>query len=241
MNLPWETGLYCGPAPVPADILLRWNLDPFVLLSLAVLAFVVGRRRDGAAAVAVLAVAFVSPLCALSAALFSARVVHHVLLVAVAAPLLALALQAILRPALRPAALPAFVLSTGALWGWHLPVAYDAAMSNVAVYWVMQASLFVPAVMFWRAVLTPHQPVGSSILLVWGGFMQMAFLGALLTLAPEGLYEIHAYAPMAWGFSPLTDQQLGGLIMWIPAVVPYLAFGALVVRRGWLANADHRA
>lgn len=237
MNPLAQAGLYCGPAPAPEDILLRWNLDPVLLLALAAMALVVGRRRPGAAAVAVLAVAFVSPLCALSAALFSARVVHHVLLVAVAAPLLALAL----RPAHRPAALPAFLVSTGSLWAWHLPAAYDAAMSSVVVYWAMQASLLGPAVMFWRAVFSPSQPAGAAILLVWAGSMQMVLLGALLTLAPGALYAIHVLSPIDWGLSPLEDQQLGGLIMWIPASFPYVAFGALVARRGWGAASARRA
>jgi putative membrane protein len=236
MNALWQTGLYCGPAPVPSDILLRWNFDPNLLLVLAAMALTVGKSRQGAVAVAVLAIAFVSPLCALSAALFSARVVHHVLLVAVAAPLLALSL----RPALRTAALPAFLLSTLTLWGWHLPATYDSAMSNVTIYWAMQTSLFVPAVLFWRAVLSPNQAVGSSVLLVWAGFMQMAFLGALLTLAPRALYAIHILTPVDWGLSPLEDQQAGGLLMWIPAAIPYLAFGALAVRRGWGAHAIER-
>ncbi|MFN3844880.1 MAG: cytochrome c oxidase assembly protein [Paracoccaceae bacterium] len=233
MNPLWQTGLYCGPAPLPADILLRWNLDPILILALAALALTVGRRRHGAAAVAVLAVTFISPLCALSAALFSARVVHHVLLIAVAAPLLAMAL----RPSNRPAAMPAFALSTASLWAWHLPAAYDAAMSNVTIYWAMQISLFVPAVMFWRAVVSPRQAIGSSIVLVWAGFMQMAFLGALLTLAPRALYAIHIFTPVDWGLSPLEDQQIGGLIMWIPAALPYLVLGTLVARRDWVSGA----
>jgi putative membrane protein len=227
--------LYCGPAPLPAEIWERWNLDPLLLLGLVVLAFMIGRRPPGAAAVVVLVIAFVSPLCALSAALFSARVVHHVLLVVVAAPLLALAIP-FGRATL---ALPGLMISTAALWLWHLPVAYDAAMSNVAVYWLMQVTLLVPAVVFWRAVLHPGQSPGRSIVFIWAAFMQMALLGALLTFAPETLYAIHAIAPMDWGFTPLSDQQLGGLIMWIPAAIPYLVIGALTARRGWLTAAGH--
>ena len=87
-------GLYCGPAPDPGAIWGRWNLDPLLLAALAALALGIGRSWAGLAAVAALAVAFVSPLCALSAALFSARVVHHLLLVALAAPLIAVAAQA---------------------------------------------------------------------------------------------------------------------------------------------------
>jgi len=174
-------------------------------------------------------VAFVSPLCALSAALFSARVVHHVLLVAVAAPLLAMVWP--LRR-LRPM-LPAFLIFTAILWGWHLPAAYDLALGNYAAYWLMQGSLLGSAVVFWRVVLGRVQAPGRALPFILAGFMQMAFLGALLTFAPDVLYGIHQVAPMAWGFSPLADQQLGGLIMWVPAGLPFLLFGALVARRGW--------
>ncbi len=222
-------GLYCGPAPDPVAIWARWNLDPLLLAALAALALAIGRSRVGAAAVAVLVVAFVSPLCALSAALFSARVVHHLLLVAIAAPLIALAW-----PARTPRwATAFFLISTGVLWAWHLPQAYDAAMANIGVYWVMQATLLGSATAFWRAVLSPGQPTGQAGLAILGAYMQMGLLGALLTFAPDALYAIHQTAPLAWGFTPLSDQQLGGIIMWVPAGIPYAAFGALVALRGW--------
>lgn len=229
--------IYCGPAPDPAGIWLRWNLDPVLLLALGALALVVGRSRPGALAVAVLAVAFVSPLCALSASLFSARVVHHVLLVAVAAPLIALA-----RPSRepRPATVP-FLVSTAALWAWHLPPAYDFALSWVPAYWAMQLSLLATATAFWRAVLHSRQASGHAILPILGAYMQMALLGALLTFAPEPLYAIHAVAPLAWGFAPLEDQQLGGLLMWVPAGLPYVALGTWVARREWRAMAERPA
>lgn len=222
-------GLYCGPVPGPGAIWESWNLDPPLLGGLAVLGLMLARSRPGAAAVAVLVVAFVSPLCALSAALFSARVVHHLLLVALAAPLIALAW-----PARRPHAVtPVFLLAAGILWAWHLPQAYDAAMANTGLYWVMQATLLGSATAFWRAVLAPGQPAGQAGLAILGAYMQMGLLGALLTFAPDALYAIHQAAPLAWGFTPLTDQQLGGIIMWVPAGIPYAAFGALVARRGW--------
>jgi putative membrane protein len=223
------TGIYCGPAPDPAEIWLRWNLDPALLLGSTLLALLLGRSRAGAMGLAVLAFAFVSPLCALSAALFSARVVHHVLLVAIAAPLIAMALPA-RKPG--PAGLP-FVVSTIILWGWHLPQAYDLALAHVGVYWAMQVTLVVSAVAFWRAVFAPAQVPGHALLFILGAYMQMAALGALLTFAPAPLYAIHAVAPAAWGFSPLGDQQLAGLIMWVPAGLPFIAWGALVARRHW--------
>lgn len=224
-------GIYCGPGPEPGDLWARWNFDPLVLVMLTFLALAVGRTRAGALAVGVLAVAFVSPLCALSAALFSARVVHHVLLVAVAAPLLAT-----VWPLRQPRSIvPAFLVFTAVLWGWHVPAAYDLALGHMGVYWLMQVSLLVSAVAFWRSVLSPVQAAGRTLPFLLAGFMQMAFLGALLTFAPDPLYAIHQVAPLAWGLSPLADQQLGGLIMWVPAGLPFLVFGGLVARRGWHA------
>lgn len=225
-------GLYCGPAAVPGGLWLRWNLDPVLIAALLGAGVMLRQSRTGLLAVAILAVAFVSPLCALSAALFSARVVHHLLLVAVAAPLLALALPV---RGLARSPLPAFVVSTGVLWGWHWPGAYDLATANLAVYWLMQLSLLGSALAFWRAVLAPAQSPGTALLAGVGAYMQMGLLGALLTFAPQPFYAIHQTAPLAWGMTPLADQQLGGLIMWVPAAAIYGVWLALIARRGWSA------
>ncbi|RYH00789.1 cytochrome c oxidase assembly protein [Salipiger sp. IMCC34102] len=223
--------VYCGPAPDPSDLWASWNLDPVLLACLGVLAFALGRRRGGAWAVAVLVVAFVSPLCALSAALFSARVVHHVLLVAVAAPLIASAW-----PARRTCqAVPAFVVATAVLWGWHLPVAYDAALGHVGVYWLMQVSLLASAIWMWRAILAPGLSAVEALSLTVAAFAQMGMLGAILTFAPDPLYAAHVIAPYAWGLTPLQDQQLGGVLMWVPAGLPYAVLAVSLARRNWLA------
>lgn len=223
-------GIYCGPAPSGAEVIwTRWNLDPALLVGFALLAVALRRQGLALAGVAVLAVAFVSPLCAMSAALFSARVVHHVLLVAVAAPLLATAVAGRVR--LSPI-LP-FVASTVVLWLWHLPQAYDLALGNMAVYWLMQASLIGTATLFWASVLNPALPPGPGLMATLGGYVQMALLGALLTFAPDSLYAIHLTAPMAFGLTSLADQQLGGLIMWVPAGLPFLVISGLLARRGW--------
>jgi putative membrane protein len=222
-------GTYCGPPPDPAVWWSYWNFDPPLLLALGLLAVLMRRKPAGWAAVLVLCLVFVTPLCALTVALFSARVLHHILLVVVAAPLLAWAWPA--RRTVSPAL--GFVAATGVLWLWHLPAAYDLAQGNTLVYWVMQGSLLGSAIVLWRAILHPDQPAASAILFIFAGFVQMALLGALLTLAPAQLYAIHAVAPMDWGLTPLADQQLGGLIMWMPAGIPYLVIGAVVARRGW--------
>lgn len=227
----WQ-GSYCGPAPMPADLLARWNFDPFALAVLVALTLWAGRTRPGAAGIVVLAFLVLSPLCALSSALFSARVVHHVLLVVIAAPLFALS-----RPARTATAvgLP-FLLATAALWLWHAPAAYDAALDHMVVYWVMQASLFGSALLFWRAVFS--QPGGSGIGWVFLAYLAMGMLGAILTLAPYPVYATHATAPLLWGLTPLSDQQLGGLVMWMPAGLPFAVWGGLLARRAWRAMGE---
>ncbi|MEH6663945.1 MAG: cytochrome c oxidase assembly protein [Brevundimonas sp.] len=225
---------YCGPPPLPSGLIGSWNFDPVVLASLLVLGVAFRRERAGLAAVAVLAIAFVSPLCALSSALFSARVLHHVLLVAVAAPLLASALPSSRAGSI---ALP-FAISTLVLWAWHMPAAYDAALSNVAVYWAMQLTLLGSALMFWRGVLAEARSPVDRLAFVVAAFAQMGMLGAILTFAPHPLYDAHALAPLAWGLTPLEDQVLGGLVMWAPAGIPYAVAAALIARRGWTRLTD---
>ncbi len=155
----WQ-GVYCGPAPSPTELLSRWNLDPILLAVLALLALWAGRSRPGVAAMAVLVLAFVSPLCALSSALFSARILHHILLVAIAAPLLALARPA---PAPRGVGLP-FLLATAALWLWHAPMPYDAALSHQGRYALMQVSLLGTAVLCLRAAFSAFLRFFAAIL-----------------------------------------------------------------------------
>ena len=187
------------------------------------------RRKAGVVAVGVLALAFVSPLCALSSALFSARVVHHVLLVAVAAPLLAMAVPARDRKGI----VVPFVMSTAALWAWHVPAAYDAALASVPLYWAMQLSLLGTAVWFWGALLAEGRSPVDRLAFVVAAFAQMGLLGALLTFAPASLYAAHAFAPLAWGLTPLQDQALGGVIMWVPAGIPYAIAAVWIARRSW--------
>lgn len=220
---------YCGPPPLPNALATSFNLDPVVILALVAMAVALRHRTAGLAAVFVLAVAFVSPLCALSSALFSARVVHHVLLVAVAAPLLAVAW-----PARRPGGLTVpFIGSTVILWGWHLPAAYDAALGYVPLYWAMQLSLLGSAVVFWRAVMAEGRSPVDRLAFVVGGFAQMGLLGAILTFASGPLYAAHRVAPLAWGMTPMQDQALGGVIMWVPAGIPYAIAAMWIARRGW--------
>lgn len=217
---------YCGSAPDPSAWLGRWNLDPILLAAMAAaLAGLFLWRRErrerslllGAALV--LVVGFVSPLCALSSALFAARTVHHVLLVGVAAPLLAFALPRLDRSRLGMATAVQAVV----LYLWHAPGFYATALSSDAVYWAMQLSLLGSAVWFWRAVRAASPPGGVAGLLF--AMLAMGLLGALLTFTGEPVYAPHFATTTAWGLTPLEDQQAAGLIMWAPASAIYLFAG----------------
>jgi putative membrane protein len=223
---------YCGPAPVPHDIWTRWNLDPLLMAMLAALALVVARGRSsdaraGWAALALMVVIFVSPLCALSSALFSVRVLHHVLLVAIVAPLLALAFP--VRRAGSPPLAALVATSTVILWLWHAPGPYAWGLASVPAYCLMQLSLLGSAWLMWRAILAPTTPTGAALVALVATIGQMGLLGALIVFAPGPLYPVHLASTAPWGLSPLADQQLAGLLMWVPAAVPYLGVGL------WLA------
>lgn len=234
---------YCGPGSTPADWLARWNLDP-VLLAVLVLGLAAAwtaprmdrvRRLTLAGAGLVLVLAFVSPLCALSSALFAARVSHHVLLVAVAAPLLALAAPS--PPAAIARWLPGLVVVQAAvLWLWHAPAPYAAALSSDVVYWLMQLSLLATATGFWWTLRAASAPAAVAALAAT--MVQMGLLGALITFAPQPLYAPHFATTAVWGLSALEDQQLAGLIMWAPAAGFYL--GAALLRLALWMGPDPR-
>lgn len=218
---------YCGPAPGPDTLMSSWNFDPVALgVCAALVALHVSMRGDGrvtlGAALAVLLVLFVSPLCALTTALFSARALHHVALVALAAPLLAAAfpLRAHARRRLPLSALAG--LHAVALWFWHWPPAYAVAIWEAPAYWAMQASLAGTAFAMWRRVLSPREPAGATLGALLFTIVQMGMLGALLTFAGRPLYQAHLLTTEPFGLSPLDDQQLAGLLMWVPAALPYL-------------------
>jgi len=233
---------YCGPAPGPATLLTSWNLDPPLLTALALAGlaglFVLRRgpesRKRGRAfglGLAALVLAFVSPLCALTVALFSARAVHHLVLIGLAAPALALAF-----PLPRAPLRASWAALSVALIGWHLPVLYAAAWDSVLVYWLMQVALLIPAWAFWSAVATRHtSPLApfAHAALITGLAGQMGFLGAVLTFAPRALYPEHLTGTEAFGLSVLGDQQLAGLIMWVPGMLPFAVVAALALHAGW--------
>jgi putative membrane protein len=234
---------YCGTPPDPAALWTSWNLDPvligFLLLAAGGYALSMvrrpdqpsrGRRLSFYAGWAVVSAALVSPLCSLSVSLFAARVGQHMVLALIAAPLLAFGL---------PRARPLPIGSLGAamavailLWVWHGPAPYSATFRSDAVYWAMHISTFGAAVWLWSTLLD-DRPTQTIPTMLAGLFstVQMGLLGALITLAPRPLYWPHALTTIAWGLSPLQDQQLGGGIMWIPGCTAFLVVAMLRLGR----------
>jgi len=218
---------YCGPPALPNDFWTRWNADPLLIAILTTLAFALVRGRStnvraGWVAIVLMLVIFVSPLCALSSALFSVRVLHHVLLIAAVAPVLALAF-----PRRRVGSPPVIALVAAhavILWLWHTPGAYAWGLASVPAYWLMQTSLLGSAWLLWRAILAPAQS-GPALIALATTIGQMGLLGAVIVFASRPLYPVHFASTAAWGVAPLADQQLAGLLMWVPAMLPYLGVG----------------
>jgi len=231
---------------------------------------VVGRWQARAYAVALvaLAVALVSPLDALSAALFSAHMVQHLLLVLVAAPLLVIAEPLVpllwalprrwrrglgrawqrhhwLARTWRAATTP--LLATGvhaiAVGFWHVPGPYQAALTNEALHVAEHATFLVTALLFWWALVHAGRAGGAghgtAVIAVFAASLLMTALGALITLAPAAWYPAHAAGAAAWGLTPLQDQQLAGLIMWVPAGLVYVGAAAALFL-AWLREAERR-
>lgn len=226
---------YCGPAPELTTLWMRWNGDPVLIAAMAALALALWAeaRRNGqhaAARVAMAAavVAFIAPLCAATTGLFAARSVHHLVVVLVMAPAIAQVLAA-RRLAWWPGAAGAGVVLAAVMVAWHMPGPYAAAWDSHGVYWLMQGALIVSAVMWWhrvQAALARPDGAMAAALNIAALSGVMGLIGAVLTFAPVPMFAEHfATAPMM-GMKPLADQQLAGLIMWVPGAAP-LAWIAL--------------
>jgi putative membrane protein len=207
---------------------------------------------------ATLVAALASPLDEVSAQLFAAHMVQHELLMIVAAPLLVLgrplaAWTWALAPRQRRAValatrwrwlawlwgritqpLAAWALHALALWLWHVPQLFDAALHHEWVHILQHASFLGTALLFWWTVLgaDPRSSrSGAGLASLFTTMMHTGALGALLTFATSPWYEAYAVAGGAYGLTPVEDQQLGGLVMWIPGGTAYLIAGLVLVGR----------
>jgi putative membrane protein len=209
-----------------------------------------------------LVAALVSPLHALSEWLFSAHMLQHELLMLVAAPLLVIgrplavwlwAFPADARLRIGAATrsrwirlpwrwltlpLVAWTLHAAALWIWHAPRFFEAALARPGIHTLQHASFLASALLFWwtvfgRASETQGASNAHAMLSLFTTMVHTGALGALLTLAPGVWYPSCIETTRALGFDPLQDQQLGGLVMWVPGGLAYLT-GGLIVGARWL-------
>lgn len=211
----------------------------------------------------VLTLALISPLHPLGEVLFSAHMLQHELLMLAAAPLLVLsrplvamlwglplawrravgrvsktvAVQRVWHFSVAP--LAAWSISAIALWVWHAPQLFQATLDNQWIHTAQHLSFFLSALLFWWSLFYSRAPggYGSGVLSVFTTALHTSILGALLTFAPVLFYPAYRETVGAWGLTPLEDQQIGGLIMWVPAGLVYIVAG-LVLFAAWLRESD---
>jgi putative membrane protein len=205
----------------------------------------------------VLAIVLSPPLHELSDRYFSVHMIEHELLMAVAAPLIVLGrplpmlLWGLPQPARRrlvgwTAAAPmrrAWRIATGpmlawsvhtlALWIWHVPLLFETALHDETVHALQHVTFLGAALLYWSSLIANrHDGVGygTAVLSLFATAMQCGLLGALLTLASVAWYP---------DYPAIEDQQLAGLVMWVPAGIVYTGAGiAFLV--AWLKESERR-
>ena len=212
-----------------------------------------------AAATISLIIALLSPIDAVSEILFSVHMVQHELLMLVAAPLLVFGRPLIAFSWAVPAAarrvsgrvvgwhilsapLVATALHALALWIWHLPSLYQATLRSDAVHAAQHASFLLTAALFWWSLIYGRYGrigYGVAVLYVFLTTVHSGALGALLTFSPHLWYPIYGPTTAKWGLDAIEDQQLAGLIMWVPAGLILVALG-IGIFLAWLAEAERR-
>jgi cytochrome c oxidase assembly factor CtaG len=195
-----------------------------------------------------LVLALLSPLDEMAEQLFSAHMVQHELIMVIAAPLLVIArpMPMILwafsrdwrhaigrliharaiRIAWNGATEPfaAWLIHGAVIWTWHIPGLFQLTLHSQVVHAVQHLSFFGSAVLFWWSVIhvRARSRRGTAIMSLFATAIHTSVLGALLTFSRTPWYPYYGSLGGRWGLSLLADQQLAGLIMWIPASVVYL-------------------
>ena len=200
-------------------------------------------------------VALLSPLHELGDNyLFSAHMVQHLILTLVVPPLLLAGTPAwLLRPVLRfphvfkvakflTKPVTAFILFNAVFVTWHMPVFYDLALRELEIHVLEHLMFLFAGLVLWWPILSPlpELPRAPYIVQVLYLFVQPtvpAILGAVITFSDHVLYEWYEAAPRVWSISALDDQQLGGLIMWVPGGLAFL-FTLVVVFLMWAAKEE---
>ena len=186
--------------------------------------------------------------------LFSAHMVLHLLLSFAGAPLMILGIPGwLLAPLLRNRVILKMgrfltmpiltgVLFNANLWFWHAPPIYNAMIVNLPLHIVSHLLFIITGVLFWWPILSPMEEdlpplsIGKKMAYLFFSDMPMVLLGAGLTFVPP-LYERYIHAPHIWGLSPQTDQQLAGLLMWIPGSIFFIVIVSILFLQ-WMQAQD---
>lgn len=214
--------------------------------------------RQIAAVTAGLATMFLSlngPLHDLSDSyLFSAHMVQHLLLTMLVPPLLIAGTPGwMIRPALRSRTVAAIArrISTGpaafaifnvTIVAWHLPPLYNLALAVHPVHIVEHLCFMVSATIMWWPVMSPMPELPrlsppKQMLYLLLMTLPMTLVAMIITYAGTLLYPMYASAPRVIDLSPLQDQRLGGLIMWIPGGFVFITVLSVVFFR-WAAEME---
>lgn len=258
------------PLP-PHELMHMWHWESWLLVGLVIMAWLYSRGvrilwwRSGVGqgvtvgqalafngGLTVLFIAFISPLHALSADLFIAHTVQHLLLILLAAPLLLLGkapvalgwaipkeiqrwwhywwrkqgdLYLIGRFFLQPRVSWSAYLAT--LWLWQAPYVYKVALHDELVHLVQHGVLLAASMLFWRLLLLPQsdETVSPALRFCFVATIALAsiLLGALITLTPPLWYPIYLPTAQRWGLTPVADQQLTGIVLLVSMGLVYLS------------------
>jgi putative membrane protein len=211
--------------------------------------------------------ALISPLHTFGELLFSAHMVQHEVLMLFAAPMFVLGrplipslwalpmnwrkkagrlgkhgmIEKTWRVITNP--LAAWAIHGVALWVWHVPVLFQATLESDWIHTAQHLSFFISALLFWWALIYGRHKImsyGAAVLYVFSTAMHSGLLGALLTFTSNLWYPAYREFTATWGLTPMEDQQLGGLIMWIPAGFVYVIAG-LILFAAWLRASERKA
>ncbi len=216
------------------------------------------------AGMATIVVALTSPIEAYEGQLFSVHMVQHMLLMLVAAPLILLGAPVTLTLRVAPpgvrrtlltilhsrvVAVLTFPLLTWLLfaavnWGWHFSTLYDQALEYEPLHYLQHATFMVAALLFWWPVVGADPgrwrlPYPVRLFYLFLAMPQNSFLGVALMSAPAVLFPHYLTTLRPWGPTPIADQNLGGILMWVFGDLVFLTAMACVVA-AWVRHEDRR-
>jgi putative membrane protein len=248
-------------------LLTAWRFDPVALLGFVaalVASAATGWPREVSrigyltAALIALGIALVSPVGTLADGyLFSAHMLQHLLLLLVVPPLALLGLsssRSAFAPRSRvpsPVVPGAWLAGVAAMWVWHAPALCNAATRSAAIHLVQEVSLLALGTWFFWPVLAPRRearlPPLEGIVYLFTACTACTLLGVAVTLSPVEICAAYLYPadrlgalPLlrdGWGLTPQRDQQVGGLLMWLPACLVY-GVGILGILARWYAEPE---